>query len=119
MADSFPRLKTGALAQYPTVRELTRPMETVRFLDMGRQAYLDSKGSLRRWRLRLNLLDESELAAVIEFFVAMRGSLGRFEFEDPATGEVVANCRFDDDELALSSSGEFNGQTALTVRESL
>lgn len=118
MADSFPRLKTGALAQYPAVRELMRPMETVRFLDMGRQAYLDSKDSLRRWQLRLNLLDESELAAVIEFFVAMRGSLGRFEFEDPATGEVVANCRFDDDELELSSSGEFNGQTALTVRES-
>jgi hypothetical protein len=118
MADSFPRLKTGALAQYPTSQELTRPVETVRFLDMGRQAYLDSKGSLRRWRLRLNLLDESELAAVIEFFTAMRGSLGRFEFEDPATGEVVSNCRFDDDELVLSSSGEFNGETALTVRES-
>jgi hypothetical protein len=118
MPDSFPRLKTGALTQYPTALELARPVETVRFLDMGRQAYVDSGDSLRRWRLRLNLLDESELAAVIEFFVAMRGSLGRFEFEDPATGEVVANCRFDDDELALSSSGEFNAQTALTVRES-
>jgi hypothetical protein len=118
MADSFPRLKTGALAQYPAAHELTRPVETVRFLDMGRQAYLDSGDSLRRWRLRLNLLDESELAAVIEFFVAMRGSLGRFEFEDPATGEVVPNCRFDDDELELYSSGEFNGQTALTLRES-
>lgn len=118
MADSFPRLKTGVLTQYPTTRELARPMETVRFLDMGRQAYLDGKDSLRRWRLRLNLLDESELTAVIEFFVAMRGSLGRFEFEDPATGEVVADCRFDDDEMVLSSSGEFNGQTTLTVRES-
>jgi hypothetical protein len=118
MADSFPRLKTGALAQYPTARELTRPVATVRFLDMGRQSYLDSRDSLRRWRLRLNLLDESELAAVMEFFTAMRGSLGRFDFEDPATGDVVANCRFDEDELALSSSGEFNGQTALTVRES-
>lgn len=118
MADSFPRLKTGALAQYPMDQALTRPVETVRFLDMGRQAYVDSKDSVRRWRLRLSLLDESELAAVIEFFVAMRGSLGRFEFEDPATGEVVPNCRFDDDELELSSSDEFNGQTALTVRES-
>jgi hypothetical protein len=118
MPESFPRLKTGALTQYPTAQELARPVETVRFLDMGRQAYLDSRDSLRRWRLRLNLLDESELAVVVEFFTAMRGSLGRFEFEDPATGEVVANCRFDDDELTLSSSGEFNGQTALTVRES-
>ena len=118
MADNFPRLKTGALAQYPMARALTRPVETVRFLDMGRQTYVDSKNSLRQWRLRLNALDESELTAVIEFFVAMRGSLGRFEFEDPATGEVVPNCRFDDDELELSSSGEFNGQTALTVRES-
>ena len=119
MPERFPRLKTGALVQYPTVRELTRPVETVRFLDMGRQAYLDSRSSLRRWRLRLNLLDESELAAVIEFFTEMRGSLGRFEFEDPATGEVVANCRFDDDELVLSSAGEFHGQTVITVRESL
>src|SRR5690606_37176964 len=103
MPDSFPRLKTGALAQYPTTRELTRPVETVRFLDMGRQAYVESRSSLRRWRLRMNLLDESELAAVVEFFTEMRGSLGRFEFEDPVTGEVVANCRFDADELALSS----------------
>jgi hypothetical protein len=118
MPESFPRLKRGALAQYPIAQELMRPVETVRFLDMGRQAYLDGRDSLRRWRLRLNLLDESELAAVIEFFVAMRGSLGRFEFEDPATGEVVANCRFDDDELTLSLSGEFNGQTVLTVRDS-
>lgn len=119
MPDSFPRLKTGALTQYPTARELTRPVETVRFLDMGRQAYLNSRSSLRRWRLRLSLLDESELAAVIEFFNSMRGSLGRFDFEDPATGEIVGNCRFDEDELALSSLGEFNGQTVLTVRESL
>ena len=118
MPESFPRLKTGALAQYPTAEELTRPVETVRFLDMGRQAYVDSRGSPRRWRLRLHLLDESELAAVVEFFTAMRGSLGRFDFEDPATGDVVANCRFDDDELTLTSSGELNGQTILTMRES-
>lgn len=119
MPESFPRLKTGALTQYPTARELARPVETVRFLDMGRQAYVDSRESLRRWRLRLQLLDETELAAVVEFFTAMRGSLGRFDFEDPATGAVVANCRFDDDELTLTSSGELNAQTVLTVRESL
>jgi hypothetical protein len=118
MPDSFPRLKTGALAQYPTVRVLARPVEALRFLDMSRQVYLDSRNSLRSWRLQLNLLDESELAAVTEFFTAMRGSLGRFAFEDPATGEVVENCRFDDDELVLFSSGEFNGKTMLTVRES-
>lgn len=118
MPESFPRLKTGALTQYPTAQELTRPVETVRFLDMGRQAYGDSRDSLRRWRLRLNLLDESELATVVEFFAAMRGSLGRFDFEDPATGGVVANCRFDEDELTLTSSDELNGKTVLTVRES-
>lgn len=118
MPESFPRLKTGALIQYPTAQELALPVETVRFLDMGRQAFVDSRDSLRRWRLRLHLLDDSEVAAVAEFFTAMRGSLGRFDFEYPETGEVVANCRFDDDELALSSSGEMNGQTVLMVRES-
>ena len=118
MPESFPSLKTGALTQYPTSQELTRPVETIRFLDMGRQYYVDSRDSLRRWRLRLDLLDESELASVFEFFSAMRGSLGRFDFEDPATGAVVSNCRFDDDELALSSLGELNASTALTVRES-
>lgn len=117
MADSFPRLKTGALTQYPAMRELRRPVETLQFLDMGRQVYLDSRESLRRWRLGLSQLDESELAEVIEFFVAMRGSLGRFEFEDPATGEVVTNCRFEDDELTLTSMDELDGRTALTVTE--
>lgn len=117
MVVAFPKLKTGALTQYPVFRELSWPAETIQFLDMGRQLYMDGSGSLRRWQLNLSRLDESEMAEVIEFFTAMRGSLGRFDFEDPMTGEVVSNCRFDDDELSVSAVDEFDGRTVLTVTE--
>jgi hypothetical protein len=117
MPQAFPRLKTGALGQYPISRELSRPMETMQFLDMGRQLYANGRGSLRRWQLRLARLDETEMAEVIEFFAAARGSLGRFEFEDPMTGEVVANCRFAEDELLVTAVDELDGRTILTVME--
>jgi hypothetical protein len=117
MPQSFPQLKTGVLAQYPLTRELSLPTERMEFLDMGQQVYVDSGDSLRRWRLRLSRLDESELAEVIEFFAAVRGSLGRFEFEDPVTGDLVANCRFAEDELLVTAVGELDARTVLTVME--
>lgn len=114
---SFPKLKTGALAQYPMTRELSLPTERMEFLDMGQQIYVDSRESLRRWQLRLSRLNETELAEVIEFFVAVRGSLGRFEFEDPMTGDLVANCRFAEDELLVMAAEELDARTVLTVME--
>ncbi len=117
MAGVFPQLKTGAIAQYPVTRELNRPTSAMRFLDMGRQVYADATGALRRWQLRLSHLDESEAARLTEFFTEMRGSLGRFDFEDPMTGEVVTNCRFDEDELVLSANEEFDSRMTLTVAE--
>lgn len=117
MPQTFPKLKTGALAQYPVTRELSLPTERMEFLDMGQQIYMDSGEQLRRWQLRLSRLDETELAEVIELFSAMRGSLGRFEFEDPMSGDLVANCRFAEDELLVTAVDELDARTVLTVME--
>lgn len=113
----FPKLKTGAIAQHPSTREVRLSSESLRFLDSSEQRYRDSAAARRRWVIELNLLTPTEAARLREFFVAMKGSAGRFDFEDPWTGLVVNDCRFGEDEIALSVQSERDAQTVVTVWE--
>ena len=60
-------------------------------------------------------LDEGELAAIEEFFLASQGAFGSFSFTDPWDGQVHDNCSVATDELALVTAGEMRGGTRLTV----
>ena len=60
----FPTLKTGAVMQYPGKRTLQFSTDVVRFLDGTEQRYRDYPSVLHRWTIQLDLLDESELAAL-------------------------------------------------------
>ena len=71
---AFPVLKTGAVAQYPLERSVRFPVQAVRFLNGSQQIYQLSAGGLRRWAIRLELLDEAEVAALIRFSEAQQGS---------------------------------------------
>lgn len=113
----FPRLKTGAIAQYPSARELRLPSEAVRFLDNSEQRYRDAAVPRRRWVIELRRLSPHEAATLRKFFIEMRGSAGIFDFEDPWTGLVVEDCRFGEDELVLSAQAEHDGRAVLTVWE--
>jgi hypothetical protein len=119
MPAKFPRLNTGAVAQYPSARHLAYATQTLRFLDGGEQRYRDQRRGLRRWTIDLTRLSEPELNGLARFFVEMRGSYGLFEFEDPWTGVIVANCRFESDELVLAERGEYDGAAQLSVMETL
>jgi hypothetical protein len=114
---TFPRLKTGVIAQYPSTRQLRLASESLRFLDNSEQRYRDSAVARRRWVIELDLLSPTEAAVLREFFVAMRGSAGRFDFEDPWTGLLVSDCRFGTDELDLSTHAEHDARTVVTVWE--
>jgi len=113
----FPKLRTGAVAQYPSTREYRFASEVVRFLDNGEQRYREAAAPRRRWVIRLTQLDEGEMAELANFFHAQQGRLGRFDFEDPWTKTVTSDCRFDQDQLQTEIPGEFDSECIVTVIE--
>jgi hypothetical protein len=115
MAD-FPRLKTGAVAQYPATRERGFETGICRFLDGSEQRYR-SRGATRRWAIRLELLDEGEMREIEEFFRTAQGAAGSFSFEDPWDGMVYADCSLESDELTIEGAGEGRHRTELVIKE--
>ena len=114
---TFPKLKTAAVAQYPASKRILFQNQILRFLDGQEQRYRNSAGPLHQWEIRLNELDESEIAAIDGFFWANQGRLENFSFTDPWDGTVYANCSLGADLMNLTSLSEMHGETALTVIE--
>jgi hypothetical protein len=114
MAD-FPKLKTNAVAQYPAAKTLRFQNQALRFVDGSEQRYRDSAGLLNRWEIRLADLDESEAAALEQFFAESQGRFGSFSFTDPWDGSLYPNCSLESDELELTSVAEMRANTKLTV----
>jgi hypothetical protein len=114
---AFPKLKTGAVVQYPASRGLAHATEVLRFLDGTEQRYRTRGPAGRRWAIRLDLLDETEIARLQEFFVAAQGRFGSFSFEDPWDASVHPDCSLEVDEFAVELLGETRGRLTLVVRE--
>jgi Conserved hypothetical protein 2217 (DUF2460) len=114
---TFPSMKTNAVAQYPARRSVRYQNEVVRFVDGAEQRYRDCAGPLHQWEIRLDLLDEGELAALEAFFAANQGASGSFTFTDPWSGQAYDNCSLASDAMAMTASGEMRSATALVVRE--
>ena len=117
MPGTFPKLKTNAIAQYPATRTIRYSNQVLRFLDGAGQRYRDSSGPLREWQIRLEQLDEMEMAALEQFFTENQGGFGSFQFTDPWDGENYPNCSFANNDLGLTSLDEMKGQTAVVVRQ--
>jgi hypothetical protein len=114
---TFPTLKTGAVAQYPSDRQQTFSTQVFRFLDGSEQRFPAYATTLRRWTVRLDLLDEAELETLRVFFESEGGRVGTFEFTDPFDGHVYASCSFDADVLAMTFGGDQQGKAAVVIRE--
>jgi len=114
---SFPALKSGAMAQYGSSRERGFATQVFRFLDGSEQRMPLYGAVLRRWSIKLSLLDESELENLRSFFEDQGGRAGTFSFTDPWDGAVYASCSFDQDLLDMSFSGQAAGSAAVVVRE--
>jgi hypothetical protein len=65
----------------------------------------------------LDALDESEMAALEQFFFDNQGGFGNFAFTDPWDGTQYADCSLASDELDLTAMAEMQGKTSLTVIE--
>jgi hypothetical protein len=117
MPVAFPTLKTGAVAQYPATKTNQFASFVVRFLDGGDQRYRQFPAPLRRWVIRLDMLDETELNALEQFFAAQEGSFSTFSFVDPWTQSTVTNCSLDQDTLQYAVLAELRGTAQLVVVE--
>jgi len=113
----FPRLKTGAVLQYPAERQVGYATQVFRFIDGSEQRCRERGGPRHRWIIRLDQLDESELASIEEFFAAQQGRSGEFAFTDPWDGQQYPSCSIEQDELTLSFLEANRGQTVLVIRE--
>jgi phage-related protein len=114
---NFPTLKTGATLQYPAQRATEFSTDVVRFVDGSEQRFRGYATSLRRWVIQLNLLDETELHTLREFFVTQSGAAQSFSFTDPWDGTVFPNCSLDGDDMTEELSSAEQGKTMLTVVE--
>lgn len=113
----FPFLKTGAVAQYGSDRTPEFSTQVYRFVDGSEQRFTAFAAALHRWVVRLELLDEGELAAFEAFFESAGGRAQTFSFTDPWDGTVYPACRFDADEIGLGFADLAGGQTSLSFSE--
>ena len=112
---AFPKLKTGAVAQYPARKTVRFSTQVLRFLDGTDQRYRRWGRALCQWRIDLQLLDEQEMKSLEQFFELTDGRFGSFEFTDPWDGHIYPDCSLASDQLRLDSVAELRGATALTV----
>ena len=113
----FPRLKTNAVMQYPATRDFQFANAVLCFVDGSQQRYRESRDALRRWLIRLDLLDEAELSRLRAFFFAEQGRVGSFSFTDPWDEEEYSDCSLDQDSFQFELAGEMRAKTMLVVRQ--
>jgi hypothetical protein len=114
---TFPRLKTGAVAQYPVSRTAGYATSVFRFLDGSEQKFRQLGAAATRWVIALELLDDTEMAEICEFFQSQQGRFGAFTFVDPWDGSTHDNCSFESDELEMELTGEARARTRLVIKE--
>jgi hypothetical protein len=113
---AFPKLKTNAAVQYPIVRETGFANGILRFLDGSEQRY-PLRIARRRWVIRLDLLDASEIRDIDEFFTSQQGRFGSFSFTDPADQAEYSDCSLDQDDLTCIATDELRHRTHLVIRQ--
>ena len=114
---NFPTLKTGAVAQYPSDRVRRYSTQVLRFLDGGEQRFAGFGAPLKRWLIRLQLLDETELVGIEDFFVEHAGQAVTFTFTDPWDGTMYTNCSFEGDTMTADYRESGDGRTSIVVKE--
>lgn len=113
----FPLLKTGAVTQYPSARQLVFSTRVLSFAGGEEQRFRQAAGPLRRWIIRLAEVTEQELHALREFFRMQGGRLESFAFTDPWTGTEYADCSLESDALELDLREEDRARATLIIRE--
>jgi hypothetical protein len=114
---TFPILKTGAVAQYPAQRTVSKSTWIGRFVDGSEQRFRNEAVPLHSWIIRLSLLTEAEVVAIREFVADAAGRFESFAFTDPWDGTLYPNCSLDGDTQSIEWIAENNARTTLLIRE--
>lgn len=114
---AFPTLKTGAVLQYPAQRSNQFSTQVLRFLDGTEQRFRNYSSPLRRWVVKVDLLDEAELHSLREFFRTQSGAAETFSFTDPWDNTVYPTCNLQSDTMAETLTDKLTGMTSLVIRE--
>lgn len=114
---TFPVLSSGAIAQYPASVEFGQSVQVLRFLDGSDQRFLNQGRQYRRWQIRLDLLNDSEMNQLETFFLAQSGEYSLFNFLDPFSSRNVPNCRLGTAGIENDFAGVDNGSSILWVIE--
>jgi hypothetical protein len=114
----FPKLKTGALCQYPGRTQIARGTRVFRFLDGSEQRYTMRRRRMA-WKLTLRQLDAREAAEVDAFVTRYQSTLEHFAFTDPRTGERYENCVIHSDAVSTTLAREHDWQTELVIAEAV
>lgn len=103
--------------QYPAVRDVEFSTEVLEFIDGSEQRYRNFSSPLMRWVVRLDQLDDDEMAHMEDFYVAEQGPFGTFSFTDPWDGTEYAECSFENPDVLAEYMEYHNGRIRLVVRQ--
>jgi hypothetical protein len=117
VSDLLPKLKSGAIAQYPLTRTLRFSTKVLRFLDGTEQAFPLNSKVLAEWQVPLERLDDGELNGVDQLFMTHQGSSQTFSFVDPLDQTEHSNCNLASDESTIELESVNDGKAIVTVRE--
>jgi hypothetical protein len=112
----FPKLRTGVVAQYPSVKEIAFRTNVSRFLDGTEQRFRTVKGPIHRWFIQMSQVSAEEMADIEEFFDAAQGSFGSFSFTDPWDGTEYPDCSLDTVSFVAKAATEWRWASQLIVR---
>jgi hypothetical protein len=112
----FPKLKTGAVAQYPSHKQIAFRTMVARFIDGSEQRFRQVKGPAHRWAIQMSRISAAEMAALEDFFEAAQGQFGNFTFVDPWDGAEYTDCSFDEDFFGASAETEWRWASQLIIR---
>ena len=114
---NFPVLKCGAVAQYPSDKTRSFSTRVLQFADGSEQRFPRFSADLKRWSIKLQLLDEGELQQMEKFLEDQAGRYGVFSFTDPWEGIVYQTCSFERDDVVGKYEGWSRGSTELLILE--
>jgi hypothetical protein len=116
MAD-FPILKTGAIVQDGAAAVVRFGTRVLRFADGAEQRFRERKGPRGRWMVRLELLTDGELDAIVSFIDARQGRHGSFSFLDPFDEIEYPDCSLESDSHSLDLREHQRAAATIWVRQ--
>ena len=81
------------------------------------QRFCDYPQPLHRWVVALDLLNETEMNNLRQFFRTQNGAAGQFSFTDPWDGTQYPNCSLETDQMLEKLEDAGRGGTTLEIRE--